>query len=219
MSELIGGCPFKSLWLFLLSLVQKVLVWRHAVLVKLHHIVDGHLQFVDAFLVFNVKLLKIDHAEVIYHVHDHFVQLEELLGEKISLIHLVADDGSAGWRFTNFVKKLFVRNFVALCQHVDMRQAHLHHSWNRSEGYMSWFKQEFYLRKTGCDILGRLVQESAVGAIDSAKIKAILRDSRAESRHYVKVWVELNLPRTVKDDERVISEGIKLLNQPFNVLN
>ena len=68
-----------------------------------------------------------DVAKVVHDVDDGLVQLEELLGEEIALVHLVTDDGADRGSLAYAIQELFVGDFVTLRQHVDVRQAHLHH--------------------------------------------------------------------------------------------
>ena len=64
-----------------------MLIIRHSIIVKLDHVVDSDLKFLNTLFLFDIELLKVQHAKVVHDIDDHLIEFEELLIEKISLIH------------------------------------------------------------------------------------------------------------------------------------
>ena len=104
-----------------------MLVIRHSIIIILHHIVDRDLKFLNTLFLFHIELLKIQHAEVVHDIDDHLIEFEELLIEKISLIHGVLYDFLARVGLGDLVKEVFIGNLVAFGQNIHVRQSHLHH--------------------------------------------------------------------------------------------
>ena len=74
-------------------------------------------------------------------------------------------------------------------------------------------------RQAGGDILGGLGHLSPISAVGSTQVVPSFLDGVGEASHHVQVRVKLDLPRTVKQDERIVGKLRELLHQPVNILD
>ena len=149
-------CKVWHFWL--LHLIWEVTIFRHSVLIVLDNTINHCYQFYHTFFFWDIKLLEIDQTEVVYNIYDNLIKLEELFGKEILFVHLVTDNILARRCLCDLLKKLFILDLVAFCQHINVWQAHLHHS-------CDWCK-------TSRDVLGWLTQICPIWTVSCTEDEA-----------------------------------------------